>query len=119
MTDEIIVSLPEKVGEYDTLRMSVRHSKAGYGGMDWTKREAGLKLNFSPCIRTEHGFRSTLMGEKWESGFYMTLNTDARKNPHKIKRILARMSEKSQDFAKAYSQRDGETLQTLTNQVTE
>ena len=119
MTDEVIVSLPEKVGEYDTLRLSVRHSKAGYGGMDWTLRPGGLKLNFSPCTRTEHGFRSTLMGEKWESGFFMVINDDARKNPHKIKRILSRVQERAEKFAKAYSARDGETLRALADEVKE
>ncbi len=119
MTDEIIISLPEKVGEYDTLRLSVRHSKAGYGGMDWTYREGGLKLNFSPCIRTEHGFRSTLMGEKWESGFFMVINNDARKNPHKIKRILSRIAEKKEEFASLYSKRDGEALRALTDSIKE
>ena len=117
--DEIIISLPEKVGEYDTLRLSVRHKKAGHGGMDWTYQEGGLKLNFSPCKRTEYGYQSTLMGEKWESGFFMVLNNDTRKNPHKIKRILSRVSEKSGEFATAYSKRDGEALRALADSVKE
>ena len=128
LKDEISVILQQAIQDstlkdelYGTLRISIYHTKTGYGGFDWKLQKGGYKLSFKPVQPTQNGFKSVLMsGDKWLDGFYILLSEDeGRKNPHKIKRLLAKVEAQKDAFAAAYSAKDIEALRVLAEAIKE
>lgn len=116
MKNEIKVPFTSPQGKeaHNTLVVSVYHSKAGYGGMDWKFRPGAVRLSLSPCT-IDGGWRRSVMmsGDQWVSGFYMTLKEAERSNPHYNKRAEAAAEALAIEIRDAYEAKDIEKLQAL------
>ena len=100
------------------LDMSVRHDKAGMRGMDWKFHAAGHRLSFTPVARRGDGWqRSVLLGDTFDSGFYIRLDTAARKIPHAIARAMLAVGVHVQELRAAYEVRDGAALRAIADTV--
>lgn len=100
------------------LEIAVNYTKSGMSGFDWTYKKGGYRLSLTPKEKTKHGFKSILMGEQWGSGFYLPiLETEARKNPHYIKRLEDAVNDKADAIAQAYEQKDIEKLRAIVEEL--
>ncbi len=81
---ETIIDLDKPIAKYDKLAISINYSLGGYNYFSSQQNSRGYRITFKPCCITNGFSSSTLMGDQYESGFYIFLAPTTRFNKKQL-----------------------------------